>query len=263
MNLDPVQQAAQAQFAKQSERYGASHILGNMEDVIAASAQIPLPPGARVLDVAAANGHTGLYFASLGHHVVLADIAGPMLDRARELAAERGLTVETREHPAETMPYPDDSFDLVTCRVAAHHFSSPEAFVRESARVLKPGGWFLLIDNSAEDGNPIAEEWIYQVDKWRDPSHVRALTPGAWRALCRAAALEVQSTTLAPFKQPDLQWFFDTAATPPENRRKVRDLIAHAPEEARRAFELVEEPGGNVTWSWPRLTLIARKSLAA
>ena len=260
MALDPIQQAAQAQFARQSANYGKGHTLENIEDVIAAAAQIPLPPGARVLDVAAANGHTGLYFASLGHQVVLADIAGPMLERARELAAERGLTVETREHPAEALPYPDAHFDLVACRVAAHHFSSPQAFVRESARVLKPGGWFLLIDNSAEDGNPVAEEWIHQVDKTRDPSHARALTPGAWKALCAAAALEVRSATLAPFKQPNLQWFFDTAATPPEARRKVRELIAHAPQEARRAFHLTEEPDGNVTWEWPRLTLIARKA---
>ena len=259
MDLDPVQQAAQAQFARQSARYGKGHTLENIDDVIAAAAQIPLPSGARVLDVAAANGHTGLYFASLGHRVVLADIAAPMLERARELAAERGLAVETRLHPAESMPYEDASFDLVACRMAAHHFTSPEAFVRESARVLRPGGWFLLIDNSAEDGKPVAEEWIHQVDKTRDPSHARALTPGAWSALCRAVALEVRVTALSPFRQPNLEWFFDTAATPPEARAKVRELIAHAPEEARREFQLVEEPDGNVTWSWPRLTLIARK----
>lgn len=260
MNLDPIQQAAQAQFARQSANYGKGHTLENIEDVIAAAAQIALPPGARVLDVAAANGHTGLYFASLGHHVVLADIAGPMLERARELAAERGLIVETREHPAEAMPYPDGHFDLVACRVAAHHFSSPEAFVRESARVLKPGGRFLLIDNSAEDGNPVAEEWMLQIDKLHDATHVRALTPNAWKALCAAAALEVRSAVLTPFKQPNLEWFFATSATPPEARRKARELIAHAPEEARRAFHLVQEPDGNVTWEWPRITLIARKA---
>ncbi|MDD5348861.1 MAG: class I SAM-dependent methyltransferase [Chthoniobacteraceae bacterium] len=260
MNLDPIQEAARAQFARQSANYGKGHTLENIEDVIAAAAQMTLPPGARVLDVAAANGHTGLYFASLGHRVILADIAAPMLERARELAAERGLAVETREHPAEALPYPGASFDLVTCRVAAHHFSSPEAFVRESARVLKPGGWFLLIDNSVEDGDPVAEDWIHQVDKLHDASHVRALAPAAWRALCAAAGLEVQSTALTPFKQPNLQWYFDTSATPEEARRKTRELIAHAPEEARRAFHLTEEPDGNVTWEWPRLTLIARKA---
>jgi len=62
-----------------------------------------------------------------------------MLDRALEAAAKRGLTVQVREHPAEKIPYADESFDLVTCRVAAHHFSAPEQFVSESARVLNTG----------------------------------------------------------------------------------------------------------------------------
>ncbi len=50
------------------------------------------------------------------------------------------------------------AFDLVTCRVAAHHFSDVAAFVRETARVLKTGGWFLLIDGSIEDSQPVAEK---------------------------------------------------------------------------------------------------------
>lgn len=258
MNLDPVQQAAQAQFSRQSSRYGAGHILENIEDVVAAAGQIPLSPGSQVLDVAAANGHTGLYFAGQGHHVTLADIAGPMLERARETAAQRGLTIETSLHAAETMPYPDAQFDLVTCRVAAHHFSSPEAFIKETARVLRPGGYFLLIDGSIEDNEPVAEAWIHEVEKLRDPSHARFLSPGAWTALCQSAGLGVISAALSPFKQPNLEWYFETAATSPENQRKVRALVENAPGEARRLFGLAQEEGTTVWW-WRRLTLTARK----
>jgi len=258
MNLDPVQQAAQAQFSRQSHRYGSGHILENIEDVRAAAEQIPLAPGSRVLDIAAANGHTGLFFAAQGHRVVLADISEAMLERAREAAAARGLAVETCQHAAESLPYADGEFDLVTCRVAAHHFSSPVAFIRETARVLKPGGWFLLIDGSVEDNEPMAEAWIHEVEQLRDPSHARFLTPGAWSALCEAAGLQVRSAELFPFKQPNLEWYFETAATSPANRERVRDLIATAPEEARRLFELAEEEGTTVWW-WRRLTLLARK----
>src|SRR5450432_1236615 len=118
MSLDSIQRSAQEQFARQSHRYGQGHILENVEDVQAALEMIPLPPRASVLDVATGGGHTGLYLASLGHDVTLADIAQPMLDRARETAVKRGLTVETQQHPAEKFPYPDASFDLATCRVA-------------------------------------------------------------------------------------------------------------------------------------------------
>ena len=94
------------------------------------------------------------------------------------MAIERGLSIETRLHEAETFPYSEASFDLVTCRVAAHHFSDRDAFVREVTRVLKPGGHFLLIDGSIPDGEPVAEEWIHEVEKLRDPSHGRFLISG-------------------------------------------------------------------------------------
>ena len=259
MNLDEIQRAAQEQFARQSHRYGQGHILEQTGDVQSAAAHIALPARAKVLDVATGGGHTGLYFAGLGHDVTLADIAQPMLERAAQAAAQRGLQVQTRLHPAEQFPYPDASFDLVTCRVAAHHFSSPADFVGETARVLKPEGWFLLIDGSIEDHQPEAEEWLHQVEKHRDPSHHRLLSPGTWSQLCQRHDLVVQQAVLTPFKQPDLDWYFETAATSPENRRKVLDLVAHAPESARKQFGLAEE-NGKIVWWWRRLTLIARKS---
>jgi ubiquinone/menaquinone biosynthesis C-methylase UbiE len=256
--LDAVQRAAQAQFAKQSARYGQTHILADVSDVDAALAQITLPARARVLDVATGGGHTGVHLAGLGHDVILADLAGPMLDRARELAAARGVAVELRQHPAEELPYTEATFDMVTCRVAAHHFTSPAKFIAESARVLKPGGYFLLIDGSVPDDEPVAEEWLHQVEIARDPSHHRLLSPGAWSALCEANGLIVQRAELHPFKQPDLEWYFETANTSAENRIRVRELVANAPARARELFRLGEEEG-RIVWWWPRLTLSAAR----
>lgn len=256
--LDEVQRAAQEQFSRQSHRYGKGHVLEDVADVAAALQVMSLPIPSRVLDVATGAGHTGLHLASLGHQVTATDITMPMLERVREAAARRGLSVETRQHPAERFPFKDGSFDLVSCRVAAHHFSSPPEFVSETARVLRPGGWFLLIDGSIEDDQPEAEEWMHQIEKLRDPSHVRLLTPRRWSELCRAAGLTVVQTSLAPFKQPDLNWYFETAATSPENRKKVLELIANAPASARKLVRLGEEDG-KIVWWWQRLTLIARK----
>src|SRR4030088_1846855 len=98
MQLDAIQQAAQEQFARQSRNYGRSHILADVSDVIAALAKMEVPERARALDVAPGAGDTVLHLASLGHDVVCADLAAPMLERVRETAAERGLVVETRQH---------------------------------------------------------------------------------------------------------------------------------------------------------------------
>jgi ubiquinone/menaquinone biosynthesis C-methylase UbiE len=260
MPLDAIQQAAQDQFGRQSRNYGGTHILADISDVTAALREIALPPRARVLDLACGAGHAGLHLASLGHEVTLSDLAAPMLARARESAAARGLEVSTREHPAETIPDPAESYDLVTCRVAAHHFSSPALFINETARVLRPDGWLLLIDGSVPDEQPEAEAWLHALEKLRDPSHARFLTPRAWMQLCAAASLAVRRADLHSLKQPDLEWYFEAAATPAANRARVRELIATASPAIRGAFRLGEEEGKTIWW-WPRLTLLAQKCL--
>ena len=258
MSLDSIQQAVQEQFGKQSWRYARGHILEQTQDIVAAIEGVALPPHAEVLDVATGAGHTAFYFAELGARVTASDLTPAMLERVREGAASRGLQVETRRHSAEEMPYADESFHLVTCRVAPHHFSSPPDFVRESVRVLRKGGHFLLIDGTVPDGAPESREWLHQVEKLRDPSHHRLLSPDTWRGLCEKHGLNIEKLEVAYRKQPDLEWYFETAATSPENRVKVRDLIAHAPKAARREYRLAEEEGKTVWW-WPMLSLVARK----
>lgn len=245
------------QFDKQSARYGRTHILSDTSDV-AEVLQAILPQKGAALDVATGGGHTAILLAKAGWSVTASDIAPGMLTECARLAAESGVAVTTCRHTAEELPYPDGSFDLVTCRVAAHHFSSPASFVRETARVLRPGGHFLLIDGSVPDDAPVAERWIHQIEQLRDPSHARFLPPAEWQALCASAGLLVEKVTLTPFKQPDLEWYFATAATSEENREAVRQLIANAPDEARKAFSLSEEDG-KIVWWWVRLALLARK----
>jgi ubiquinone/menaquinone biosynthesis C-methylase UbiE len=260
MKLDEVQRAAQEQFGKQSHRYGQGHILQNVTDVREAVEKIPFTTGATALDIATGAGHTGVFLAERGYNVTLSDIAQPMLDRASQMATERGFSVKTQQHAAEEFPNASASFDLVTCRVAAHHFSAPEKFVAETARVLKPGGYFLLIDGTVDDDQPEAEAWAHAVEKFRDPSHNRFVTPKNWRRLCEANGLGVQELKLVPFKQPDLNWYFETAATTPENRAKVLELIRTAPASARKLFGVAEEEG-KIVWWWQRMTLIAKKTV--
>jgi ubiquinone/menaquinone biosynthesis C-methylase UbiE len=181
-----------------------------------------------------------------------------MLENAKKLCTEAGFAIETRLFPAEEMPFADDSFDLVTVRVAPHHFSSPAKFVQETARVLKPGGHFLLIDGSVPEDDPETEEWLHWLEKWRDPSHGRFLSRKSWSALARAAGLHVIRAELQPFKQPNLEWYFDTAATSDDNREKVLEWVRTASGKVRAALRLGEEDG-KIVWWWPRLTLLAAK----
>ena len=60
-------------------------------------------------------------------------------------------------------------------------------------------------------------------------------------------------------EQPDLAWYFETAATPPANRDRVLALVRAAPASARTLFRLGEEDG-KIVWWWQRLGLLARRA---
>jgi len=258
MNLDDSQRAAQAQFDRQSERYGRSHLLANTSDLDGAAQGIDMPQGGNALDVATGGGHTALWLARRGYQVTLADISLRMLENAGRLLEEEGFLCDSRQHPAEALPYSGRSFQVVACRVAAHHFSDPAAFVREAARVLVDGGCLIVVDGTAPDDQPEAEAWLHDLEKWRDPSHVRFLKPSVWTQLCERAGLTVRKAEIHRLKQPDLEWYFETANTSPANRERVRKLISEATRPVRDYFSLNNE-GGRTTWQWPILRLVASR----
>jgi ubiquinone/menaquinone biosynthesis C-methylase UbiE len=257
-NFDAAQKASAEQFNRQSDRYGKSHILADTSDVNESLAGISPRPGGRALDIATGGGHTALLVAQRGWKVTAGDVSERMLENAKKLLGEAGFELETRLFPAEEVPFEAGTFDLVTTRVAPHHFSSPDKYVAEVARVLAPGGHFLLIDGTVPDGDRETEEWIHWIEKWRDPSHGRFLSRAAWEKLVRDCGLEIVSSRIHEKKQPDLNWYFDIAATPTDARIKVLDSVRAASPRVRHALKLADE-GGKIVWWWPMLRLLARK----
>jgi ubiquinone/menaquinone biosynthesis C-methylase UbiE len=155
-------------------------------------------PEWRVLDVATGAGHTALALAPHVARVMATDITEAMLAETRKLAAARGLAnVEAARADALALPFERASFELVTCRLAAHHFTDPGAFIAEAWRVLRPGGTIALVDNVSPDGHtdPGAATVslretadVYNAfETLRDPGHARCLSIGEWVSLLEAA----------------------------------------------------------------------------
>ncbi|MCS7072317.1 MAG: methyltransferase domain-containing protein, partial [Anaerolinea sp.] len=109
-------------------------------------------PGWRALDIATGGGHTALRIAPRVRSLIAADLALPMLEAARAHAAAQGIAgIDYVAADAEALPFPDAAFDLITCRIAPHHFPNAFAFMRECARTLKPGGRLVIQDHVNPD----------------------------------------------------------------------------------------------------------------
>jgi ubiquinone/menaquinone biosynthesis C-methylase UbiE len=158
------------------------------------------------LDIATGAGHVALALAPRLAHVVASDLTPQMLGVARGLACERGIpNMSFAEMRAEALPFAGSTFDLVTCRIAPHHFDDVSKFVAESARVLRPGGVFGLVENISPDTSfmegdagalAAAADEYNAFEKLRDPSHVRCLTLTEWRDLVARAGLQERHVEL-------------------------------------------------------------------
>lgn len=170
----------QEQFGKNAAGYLTStpHALGkSLERLVALTSP---QKSWRALDVATGGGHVAYTFAPHVDRVWATDITQEMLDMVKAEAEKRGLgNLRTAYAKAESMPFEEASFDLVTCRIAPHHFDSIPDFLDEVHRVLKPSGVFAVVDNVVPPGT--VGDYVNAFERFRDPSHLRAWTMQEWR----------------------------------------------------------------------------------
>jgi ubiquinone/menaquinone biosynthesis C-methylase UbiE len=225
----------QAQFGAIAAAYVTSpgHAGGEDLDRLVAWARALGP--ARVLDVATGGGHTALALAGVARHVTAYDVTEPMLRAARGLLRERGAAAAFVAGDVEALPFRDGAFDVVTCRIAAHHFASVPAAVREIRRVLRPGGSFLLQDILGHD-DAEAAAFVTEVERRRDPSHVRAYRATEWKAFLRACGLTTMDSAIVAKRRPWVEWTSRTRMTPP-GLRDLEEFVRAAPERCRAAFD--------------------------
>ena len=153
----------------------------------------------------------------------------------------------------EALPFRDGRFGTVTCRIAAHHFPSLLPALRQVARVLRAGGSFLVEDILGHEDEEAAA-FILEVERRRDPSHVRAYRQIEWTAFLRAAGLTVLDEAVMSKARPWDEWTTRTRMTP-EARADLERFVLAAPAHCREAFEFRIENGRIVSFS-DRLLLL-------
>jgi ubiquinone/menaquinone biosynthesis C-methylase UbiE len=211
-------------------------------------------PADRALDVATGAGHTAGALRDAGvDSVIAADAAPDMV--ATATAAFPGLDGVVCD--AERLPFAPDSFDAVTCRIAAHHFPDPDAFVAEVARVLAPGGTLAFEDNVAPDDDTL-DEFLNTVERTRDPTHVRSHRVDDWIARLKRADVTVECSRVVTRTLDYDEWIANV--DPPAGRReRVRAAFADRPPGATELFEIVESDGEVASFASPKLLLRATR----
>jgi SAM-dependent methyltransferase len=159
--------------------------------------------GVKALDIATGGGHVARRLQDAGCDVISVDPAPGM--RPNVVAR------------AEEIPFADDSFDVVACRIAPHHFEDVAAAVREMARVTR--------DRVVVEDNVFMSDDVEEAERLRDPTHVRCYSVEEWHTFFADAGLEVEAEE--PFeRRADLEAWLARAETPEEDAVRVRELLA-------------------------------------
>jgi SAM-dependent methyltransferase len=157
---------------------------------------------ATALDVATGGGHVARRLREAGVQVVTTDAAPGM---------EPDVVSRSEE-----LPFADGSFDVVACRVAAHHFDDVALAVGEMVRV---SARLVLISDNLHGG-----EKLEQAEKLRDPSHVRNYSEGEWRRFLQDAGARV--AVVETIEHPiELQGWLDRAGCTGAEAERVRELV--------------------------------------
>jgi ubiquinone/menaquinone biosynthesis C-methylase UbiE len=186
----------------------------------------------RVLDAGAGTGTLALGLAPHAHEIVGVDLVPELLSEARRLGRGQG-NISFVQADVLALPFEPESFDLAASSRTLHHVARPELLVSELARVTRPGGGVLLIDQLASP-DPLEGMAHDRIERLRDPSHTRTLSDQDVRGL-----LEANSLVLRRFEtfreERDLDRFLDLGACHGAPREAVLQEVERLVEQGDRA----------------------------
>jgi len=175
----------------------------------------------RVLDAGTGTGALAFAIAPLVREVVAVDLVAELLDEGRRRSGEFP-NVRFVEGDAMRLDFDDDAFDLAGTLRTLHHVPRPELVVAELARVTRPGGSVMIVDQLAPV-DPLLGVELDRFERARDPSHTRTLPDIDVRAFLEANSL-VLLRSRSEQHERELERYLDLAACEGEARDRARAL---------------------------------------
>lgn len=243
-------------FSENAHLYRVSQAHSEVEDLERAF-ENSLVSGLSVLDVATGTGHAAFFLARKDAHVFAVDINQEMLRVAQEESEKLSLSVRFLYSACHDLVFDDEAFDIVTCRLAAHHFKRPGDFLAECLRVLKPNGKLVLIDNVAPDDSQTAE-WLNAYERRRDPSHQRCLSVNSWTALLQEQGFCCEESQSVPTTVSFTPWMERMSHDETSQDQFWQDLL-EAPDSVKAIWKPRQTSNGQRDITLSRHLFISRK----
>ncbi|TWD92369.1 ubiquinone/menaquinone biosynthesis C-methylase UbiE [Neobacillus bataviensis] len=248
----------QQQFGKSAESYVSSRIHKDGKDLQKLIEMAEVTGKEELLDVATGGGHTANAFAPLVKRVTAVDLTQEMLTAAEKFVKGNGnQNVEFIKGDAENLPFSNDTFDVVTCRIAPHHFPNINEFIKEVFRVLKQGGQFLLDDNVVPEDDQY-DQFYNKVEKWRDYSHFRAWKKSEWIRMLEFTGFEIDE-----WHRFEKTFYFDSWCNrmnlPLEDKKNLTQYFLGASERIKDKFRITIEESQVVSFQGEAIVLKAIK----
>jgi SAM-dependent methyltransferase len=228
-------------FDHRATEFERAPVQSDAEAILRLIAFADLPPGSRVLDAGCGPGLVAEAFLEAGHSVVGIDLSPVMIDRARLRCARFGERAQFLVGSLFDLES-DGPFDATLSRLVLHHVENPLAFVARQVALLRPGGVLVACDHTT-DPDPGRQAWHQEIERLRDRTHTRNLTPAGLMDLATRASLEHLRFVEEPFALDFDEWF--DRGTPAAEKATVRAMLLR-PGRFARGFSPSPSPGGTI-----------------
>lgn len=248
-----IKENAIRQFGRRAEAYSKGNIFVDgvyLSEIVKRSG---VTKNHRVLDVATGAGFLTLEFAKKAQTVLGCDITRNMLMKAiekREISGQDNTGFLLSD--VESLPFPDESFDIVSCRFAFHHFPDPGKALAEMKRVCKKR--IIIVDGvSSEDRDKSL--FHNHIEKLRDPSHVRIYALGEMKDMVKDTGAVISELAHRDISQDFGDWI-SRAGTDTKTTRVIEDLMRGSANDDRTGLQVKLE-NGRLGFTYDTVILIA------
>lgn len=257
--MSDVKNVVRDHFGKTAENYATAAIHALGEDLKWLLEAHDLNGNERVLDVGTGAGHAAFAFAPSVQFVEGVDITPSMLEQAKRGAEERGLgNIKFSPADVESLPHSDSSFDIVVSRWCAHHYPNIRLALAEIARVLKPGGIFLLVDSYSPTIARV-DMFLNTLEILRDNGHVRNYTIPEW--LDYLERVELHGMVIKEWNlRLDGENWVTRIQTPRVYVEAIKQLLVDADEDLKNAIHITDHDSAQ-GWGFDLPSLLLKATI--